>query len=234
MNRCAVITGASRGIGKATAELFLELGYRVINVSRSSCDIDQVVNISVDMMAPGWETGCGEPLLAAVGDPESLVLIHNAALLEKDTIDDVNTDAMRRVMELNVVAPVVLHQLLRHKMQAGSSLIYVSSTLGKKAVSNSCSYVTSKHALIGLMKSTCQDMAGTGIHTVAVCPGFTDTEMLRSHIGHAPEVEQSIAAEVTMGRLIDPSEIASTIAFCAHNPVLNGAVLDANLGQVEH
>ena len=85
-----------------------------------------------------------------------------------------------------------------------------------------------------MMRATCQDLAGSGIHTACVCPGFTDTEMLRAHVGDDPEILKSIAGTTTFGRLVEPSEIAATIQFAANNPVINGAVLHANLGQVEN
>ncbi len=132
-----------------------------------------------------------------------------------------------------MVACVQLDQLLLPLMGAGSSIVYVGSTLGEKAVAGSCAYVVSKHAQIGLMRATCQDLAGRGIHTACVCPGFTDTEMLRAHVGHASEVLEALAGGVTFGRLIEPEEIARTIRFCAQNAVINGAVIHANLGQVE-
>jgi 3-oxoacyl-[acyl-carrier protein] reductase len=102
------------------------------------------------------------------------------------------------------------------------------------AVPGSLAYVVSKHALLGLMRSTCQDLSGTGVHTVCVCPGFTDTEMLRSHVGGNAEILAAIASGVTANRLIEPVEIARTIQFAAREPVLNGAVLHANLGQINH
>lgn len=233
MNKCAVITGASKGIGKATAELLIDNGYRVINISRSDCDVAGVINLAIDMTTPNWLHTSGDELLDKVGQPDKLVIVHNAAVLLKDTIETVNVEQFQKVLMLNVTAPAVLTGLLRPLMEEGSSVLFISSTLGHKAVANSCTYVTSKHALIGLMRSTCQDLAGTGIHTAAICPGFTDTEMLRSHIGTDPAVEQSIASTIAMGRLIDPDEIAKVIVFCANNPVVNGAVIDANLGQIE-
>lgn len=57
--------------------------------------------------------------------------------------------------------------------------------------------------------------------------------MLRAHVGHASEVLEALAGGVTFGRLIEPEEIARTIRFCAQNAVINGAVIHANLGQVE-
>ena len=97
----------------------------------------------------------------------------------------------------------------------------------------SFSYVISKHAQLGMMRATCQDLMGSGIHTALVCPGFTDTEMLRTHIGTDPEVEQAVASLNSFNRLIDPLEIAELLLWCHQHPVINGAVLHANLGQKE-
>ena len=78
-----------------------------------------------------------------------------------------------------------------------------------------------------------KDLAGRGIHTAVVSPGFTDTEMLRDHVGGNQETLDAIAGMSTQHRLIRPDEIAATIAFCIDNPVINGAVIHANLGQIE-
>jgi 3-oxoacyl-[acyl-carrier protein] reductase len=154
-------------------------------------------------------------------------------LLLKDNIDSVTAEDLHQVMQVNVIAPAQLNQLLLPSMGAGSYIIYVGSTLSEKAVANSCSYVTSKHAMVGLMRSNCQDLAGKGIHTVCVCPGFTETEMLSDHVGGSREILDDIASGVTFNRLIEPSEMARTLKFAAENPVMNGSVMHANLGQIE-
>lgn len=234
MSKCLLITGASKGIGFATAQRFVEQGYQVVNISRSPCGIGDVTNLQIDLTMPGWEEANAAAISAALGTPEQLCVVHNSALLEKDSIKDLNAGRLRNVLELNVVAAVLLNQIVLEKMGPDSSIIYVGSTLGTKAVANACSYATSKHALIGLMRATCQDLAGSMIHTACVCPGFTKTEMLREHLGHDEQVYAAIAAGVTHNRLIEPVEIADTIYFCAQTPVINGAVLDANLGQIQN
>ena len=118
-------------------------------------------------------------------------------------------------------------------MKEGSSIVYISSTLGRKAVANTHAYVISKHAVIGQMRATCQDLAGTMIHTAAICPGFTETEMLSEHLGANPDIYQKITATIAHRRLAQPAEIAETIWFVSQTPVINGTVLDANLGQIE-
>ena len=228
-----VITGGSKGIGLATARLFAAEGYRVVNISRSPIPLAGAVQLGIDIAQPDWATRHGDAVRAAVAGSETIALVHNAGLLTKDSVASVETAALHRALQVNVVACVQLDQLLLPVMGAGSSIVYVGSTLGEKAVAGSCAYVVSKHAQIGLMRATCQDLAGRGIHTACVCPGFTDTEMLRAHVGHASEVLEALAGGVTFARLIEPEEIARTIRFCAQNAVINGAVIHANLGQVE-
>lgn len=233
MNKTLVVTGASKGIGLASAELFKSNGYSVINISRSNCELDGVININLDMSNEAWLEPHASEILTSVGDPDQLVLLHNAAMMTKDTVSDIEGETLRQVLQLNVVAAAELNSLLIPKMRPDSSILYISSTLGRKAVANTHAYVISKHAVIGQMRASCQDLAGSMIHTAAICPGFTETEMLKAHLGANPDIYEQITAGIAHRRLAQPQEIAETILFCAHNPVINGAILDANLGQIE-
>ena len=226
-----VITGASKGIGKATAARFVANGDRVINISRSPSDIQGIENVPIDLAGPG-----------AIDSVDDLVnnlpfndihLIHNAAKLVKDSIRDVDAESFKDIININIIAPQILNQAILPKMAEGSSIIYIGSTLSEKAVANSYSYVSTKHAMVGMMRATCQDLAGSGIHTACICPGFTDTEMLRAHVGDSNEVLAEIGSMSSYGRLIEPAEIARTIEFATANPVINGSIIHANLGQKE-
>ena len=228
---CLVITGASSGIGLATARVFIESGYAVINLSRSACDVDGVTNIACDLADPNFLPAIETTLLAGIAEAETLCLVHNAARLAHDCVAEVSPEELRSVYEINLIAPAVLNRILLPSMSPGSSILYVGSTLGEKAVPGSFSYVTSKHAAIGMMRATCQDLAGSGVHTACINPGFTDTEMLRDHI--PADVMPEIAQMSAYGRLIEPSEIARTLLFAAQTPVINGSVMNANLGQIE-
>ena len=233
MTKTLVISGASKGIGLATAKRFSDSGYRVINISRSACPLDNVVNLGIDLLDADWPSKWQDKLLDALGKPEKMVLIHNAAMMTKDSVTDIDAAVLTKVLQLNVVAAAQLNGLLIPKMQQGSSILYVSSTLGTKAVANTHAYVVSKHAVVGQMRASCQDLAGTSIHTACVCPGFTETEMLKDHLGQNPELYDQITATIALNRLAQPSEIADTLWFCAQNPVINGSLIHANLGQIE-
>jgi len=227
-----IITGASKGIGFQVAKMAAEKSYRVINISRSDAAHASIENHNIDLAAPDAANKFAL-LVEELQIDGHITLIHNAAELKSDSAANTATADFRHTLELNVVAPHILNQILIPKMTQGSGIIYVGSTLSEKAVANTYSYVVSKHALIGMMRSTCQDLANTGIHTACVCPGFTDTEMLRAHVGEDAEIIESLSTLSTFGRLVTPEEIANTIVFAAENPVINGAVIHANLGQVE-
>ena len=226
-----VITGASAGIGLATARRFAEDGFTVVNLSRRKCPLDLVTQMNCDLSAAGFLDAISPQLTPMLEQAEQITLIHNASRLENDSAVETPSNQFREVMEVNLVAPNSLNYLTIPFMRAGSSILYVGSTLGEKAVPGSYTYVVSKHATIGMMRATCQDLAGRNIHTVCVCPGFTDTEMLRQHVPE--DAMDSVRAMSAFGRLIDPTEIADTLHWAAHHPVINGAVLHANLGQLE-
>lgn len=231
--RLAIITGASKGIGKACAHRYLQHGWRVINVSRTPCDLAEVTNCLLDFNAPDCFTKHGNLLKQIINEPQVISLVHNAAYYQHDSVANVTNEQLVQAFTVNVLAPVRLNQLLLDKMIQGSSIIYVGSTLSEKAVANTASYTMTKHAVVGLMRSTCQDLIGRGIHTCCVCPGFTDTEMLRAHVGHDDAVLAAIASTMSANRLITPQEIANLIYFCAENPAIDGSVLHANLGQIQ-
>lgn len=231
--KSAIITGASVGIGREAAALFAADGYRVFNLSRRQCPLPGVDNIACDLASADSVTAALDRLQQELSGGGTISLVHNASQMLKDSCEACDSDSLRAVMETNVVAINSLNQGILPLMRQDSSIIYIGSTLSEKAVANSFSYVISKHAQLGMMRATCQDLMGKGVHTALVCPGFTDTEMLRTHIGSDPEVESVIAGMNSFNRLVQPVEIAELIHWAHHHPVINGAVLHANLGQRE-
>jgi 3-oxoacyl-[acyl-carrier protein] reductase len=229
--KCMLITGGSAGIGLHTAERFLNEGFTVINLSRRRCPLPAVHHINCDLSAPGFLETISSQLTPLLKEAEAIVIVHNAARMENDSAVETPSNAFRQVLEVNVVAPNSLNYYVIPLMRPGSSILFVGSTLSEKAVPNSFSYVVTKHAMVGMMRATCQDLAGSGIHTACICPGFTDTEMLRAHV--PDEALHAVKAMSAFDRLIDPDEIAECLFWASANPVINGSVVHANLGQIE-
>lgn len=229
----AVVTGASSGIGRATVERLIRDGWHVHAVARRGCDVPGASAHAVDLAAPDGVDTLVQALRPGLEGAERLALVHAAAVMESDAADRIDEAAWERAMRLNVTVPALLTAALADRLQPGSAVIYVGSTLSEKAVAGRLSYCTSKHALVGLMRGTVQDLFGRGVHAVCVCPGFTDTEMLRPVLDANPGLEEAVVANVAFGRLVRPEEIADLVAYCIERPVLNGSVLHANLGQRE-
>ncbi len=231
--KTAIFTGASAGIGASAANLFLEQGYAVHNLSRRPCPVEGVSSLLCDLSRPEAIDESIDRLLPLVKDSESVCLIHNACQMRKDSTVSCDSESLRQVLETNLVAANSLNQAFLPALPSGSSVLYIGSTLSEKAVPGAYSYVISKHALLGMMRATCQDLMGTGTHSALICPGFTDTEMLRTHLGNDDDVLRAIGGMNSFSRLVQPEEIAGLIWYAHNNPVINGAVLHANLGQKE-
>ena len=228
-----VITGASSGIGLETAKVFQNEDYSIVNLSRKKIPLDGSTHLETDLSDNKALENNLNKVVNLVKDSDQICLVHNASNMVSDNVGEIDADQMRRVFEVNLVAPAVLNRALLPFMKAGSSIIYIGSTLSEKAVPHMASYVTSKHAMVGLMRSTCQDLFGKFVHTVCVCPGATRTEMLLEYVGGDESALKLMAETLSEQRLIEPVEIARTILFCAQNSVVNGSVIHANLGILE-
>ena len=226
-----VMTGASRGIGLATAREFLNHSYRVVNLSRTPCPLEEVFHVTMDL-----ESVLLDELLqveALMESAHEITLLHNASFLCKDRVETIELQDLQRALAVNVMAPCQLNTWALPWLgkKQGSSILYVGSTLSERGVPHSFSYVTTKHAQAGMMKATCQDLMGRGIHTALICPGATDTDMLREHVQYDQQLLTAMAQGNSYARLIEPREIAQTIYFAATHPVVNGSVIHINLGQ---
>jgi NAD(P)-dependent dehydrogenase (short-subunit alcohol dehydrogenase family) len=231
--KVAIITGASAGIGSATASAFLGDGFTVFSLARRDCPVAAVTSLRCDLASEESIRHTLDQLIQKIQQPCEIALVHNASQMRKDSTANCESQSLEAVLATNVVAVNSVNQRLLPLMAPTSSLLYIGSTLAEKAVPGSFSYVVSKHAQLGMMRASCQDLMGRGIHTAMICPGFTDTEMLRTHLGNDPQVTAAIAGMNSFNRLVAPAEIAELVRWSHHNPVINGSVLHANLGQKE-
>lgn len=230
LDKHLIITGASSGIGYATAKLFQEDGYQVINLSRSKINLKNATHLTADLSKRDWSNEVCKKLSLILTNSSEISLIHNASMMQSDNVENIDINNLRDIYEVNLVAPAILNKIIIPYMKNGSSILYVGSTLSEKAVPQMSSYVTSKHGMIGLMRSTCQDLFGRYIHTACICPGATETEMLQEYVQGNQEALDMMAQTLSENRLISSEEIAKTLFFCAKNSVINGSVIHANLG----
>jgi NAD(P)-dependent dehydrogenase (short-subunit alcohol dehydrogenase family) len=247
--RVAVITGAGRGIGAATARALAEAGCRVVLAARSRGQIEQQ---AAELCAEGHEARgvvCDVTSEASVtalaGEAAALgpiaVLVNNAGAAESMPIGRTSLDAWNRLLAVNATGAflctrAVLPGMLERKW---GRIVNVASTAGLRGGKYFAAYAASKHALMGLTRSAAAEVADTGVTVNAVCPNFVDTAMtagaverIMSKTGRTRE-EALAAALGSAGqrRLITPAEVAAAVvAFAADTSGRNGeaTVLEGN------
>lgn len=245
--RVALITGGSRGIGRATADLLAVRGAKVMCVARNEKELSETGHeFAVADLATA------EACAQAVADTEQrlgpvdiLICNHGLGSAHERVIWEQGADVWAEMMRVNLDGPFHLsHAVLPGmvKRQYGR-IVYTSSTAGLLAEHAGSAYTTSKHGLLGLMRSVAQDAGAFGITSNAVCPGWVRTEMAeRSARQEAKDrgitvdaVWEQRAALYPAGRVATPKEVAEMIAFLASEESrgVSGEAIRVALGNVE-
>lgn len=220
--KVAVVTGASRGIGRAVADRLAQSGYGVWELSRTATSTQGKGPrpLKVDVSdATEVERACHTILEEA---PPSVV-INNAGIAVSAPLGRTSLEDFDRVMAINVRSAFLLCQALVPSMaKAGfGRVVNVCSTAALKGFKYTSAYTASKHALLGLTRALSVELATKGVTVNAVCPGWTDTDMLAraaEAISEATgrsksESVETIAAMNPMKRLTRPEEVAELCLF---------------------
>jgi NAD(P)-dependent dehydrogenase (short-subunit alcohol dehydrogenase family) len=225
-DRIAVVTGAAQGIGRRTAQVLAADGYTVVlsdvNAAHATREsIERAAGRAVE--ATGDLTDAGA-LSALVGLVESRfgrvdVLVNNAGVSLIRSALDTRVEELKRVLEVNLVAPFLLAQAFGKVMlaQGSGSIVNVASIAGLFAVADRVAYNASKHALIGITRTLAAEWGGFGVRCNAVCPGWVKTEMDVADQAGGNYRDADIVNRVPMGRFASPDDIAQAILFLSNS-----------------
>ncbi len=223
MNKVALVTGASRGIGRAIAIALAEYDFSVACFARDQAKLDETAAL---ITAAGGkasvhtgDVSSDEDLQALVKEVSALhggidVLVNNAGITEGAAAKNISPDRFREVLNVNLVAPWVLARAAQPVMKArgGGVIINVGSTYGSTGVANNSPYCSSKAGIEGLTRALAREWARDQIRVICVAPGFVKTDMVGDSFG-GTEVEKLVVSRIPMKRFGEAEEIAQLIAF---------------------
>jgi NAD(P)-dependent dehydrogenase (short-subunit alcohol dehydrogenase family) len=218
----ALVTGAGRGIGEASAKALAAAGAHVTLMARTAAEIEAVAGeIAAMGGAAEWVvcdvTDTGAFRQAIRTRPACDILLSNAGMNRPQLFQEVSEEAFDEIMNLNLRAAFFAAQAVAQRMiETGTkgSIITMSSQMGHVGGVRRSVYCASKFALEGMTKAAAIDLAPYGIRINTICPTFIETPMVAGFLAN-PEFKEFVLSKIKLGRLGQPSDVTGAVIFLA-------------------
>ena len=240
--RAALVTGASRGIGRAIALRYAEEGADLFLTATGRARLEETKALAAahggkvalhlaDVSERAAVETMVEQAVKTLGRID--VLVNNAGVYKAARLVDYTPEDFDRIMKVNLYGAFNVMQLVLRHMQARKSgkVVNIASTAGKWMSMNQSAYNASKHALVGLTRCAGLEMGPSGVNVNAICPGFVETDMLEEFRAHGEilglpfdKVQEAGLARVPLKRFLKPEEIAHLAVYlgCAESDGMTG------------
>ena len=244
-NRVAVVTGGSRGIGRAAVDCFAKLGANVVvNYLKDKKAADAAVGFAEEQGAQAFAVQAD---MSFKGDAQRLIdatiqkfgrvdfLVCNAGIWEGSAIDQMTEEVWNRTIDLNLKGTWAACRAAvpRMKESGFGRIVIVSSTAGQRGEASVSNYAASKGGQISFTKSLAAELGPFGINVNCVAPGWVDTDMCADAFAR-PGFRKALEETIPVGQVATPEDIAWPIAFLCTDWArhINGEVLNVNGGSV--
>lgn len=212
MKKAVLLTGASRGIGKAILKNLKKDGYRILAPSRRELDLKDENSIK-KFVGLHKKTGID-------------IIINNAGVNSPQWIEELEDGNLEETINVNLLGPIKLIRAFVGKMKKKrwGRIVNVSSIFGIVARGKQVPYVSTKHAINGVTKTLALELAQYNILVNSVCPGFVATDLV---LQNSKKKIQSLTQDIPLGRLAKPAEIAHLVLFLVSdkNTYMTGSVI---------
>jgi len=211
--KTVLVTGASRGIGRAIALTFDERGASVIASARPSKELNDLSNILGEQGEVWAEDATTDGFLRRINRLKTLdILINNIGINFPEPFRDVSDENLDKMLDLNVRSTFRISRESVKKMKAGSSVINITSQMGHVGSPNRTTYCMTKHAIEGLTKAMAVELAPEGIRVNSVAPTFIETDMTRGWFSDAKFME-FVRRMIPLGKVGQPEDVAAAVLY---------------------
>ena len=218
MKECVLLTGGSRGIGKAIRKKYEDEGYSVIAPTRGELDLESGTSIA--------------EFLKGLRSQEVGIFVHCAGYNNPLELENLTDAELHKTFQINCFSffSICKHLAPAFVKRGGGSIVGISSIYGHYSRRGRLAYAASKHALNGMIKTLALELGPHHVKVNAISPGFIDTEMTRQN--NSPEIIAQLVSKVPVGHLGDPADIAEYVFFLSSpkNRFINGECIIADGG----
>jgi len=249
--RVALVTGGGRGIGRAIALALARAGAHVAVCARTVPEIEAVAAeiaslgrrthfFPLDVSDRGALTRVPREVADRLGPTE--ILVNNAGVSASAPVPRTDDETWDAVLAVDLTAPFLLTRACLPAMyeRRWGRILNIASVAGRVGLRYSVAYTAAKHGLLGLTRAVALEVAKKGVTVNAICPSWTDTQMLddaveaiAAHTGRtAAEARATILASNPVGRAALPEEVADAAVWLAGSPIVTGQAIDVDGGEV--
>ena len=238
MTKFALITGGTKGIGKAVAQILAKAGYNLILTYGNDVEAAQFVqaefterfNTEIFILQADITSEKSIQVIFDFlkrKDIRLFSLIFNAGITSRTRFEDIKQEEWERVFYANVHFPVFLLQKILSRIEIGGNVLFTGSLMGVYPHSVSLSYGVTKSAMHALVQNLVKFMAPYKIRVNAIAPGFVDTDWQKTK---PAEIRRNIENKIALERFCDPDELAEIYKLIVENNYLNGEIITVSGG----